>query len=183
VEFRVNTGAEAGAGNIIDWSLGVGPLTARAGETARALRWEPGMPVQLSLRLARDAAVAPKAEPGRPDLSVSGRTVTFRFDDPWALFSFVNAYRDTDGAGDDGRGQLLRFDFPLAGSAAVPAAPDTRARVFVRLRVSAPGKHAALAWPALFPAQVPLWQDAQQKVEQQEVEQIEVAQREQEASP
>lgn len=183
VEFRVNTGAEAGAGNIIDWSLGVGPLTARPGETARALRWEPGMPVQLSLRLARDAAVAPKAEPGRPDLSVSGRTVTFRFDDPWALFSFVNAYRDADGAGDDGRGQLLRFDFPLAGSAAVPAAPDTRARVFVRLRVSAPGKHAALAWPALFPAQVPLWQDAQQKVEQQEVEQKEVAQREQEASP
>ena len=96
-------------------------------------------------------------------MQVIDRTVTFRFDDPWALFSFINAYRDangTDGAGDDGRGALLRFEFPLAAGGATPAPmvpmADSRARVFVRLRVSAPGKHAALAWPAVFPSQVPL---------------------------
>lgn len=163
VEFRMNTGAEAGASKIIDWSLGIGTLTARPGDAPRTLRWEPGMPVQLSLRLARDAAVVPKSEAGRPDMRVADRTVTFRFDDPWALFSFINAYRDGETPGDDGRGQLLRFEFPLAPSVAAPlAAPDTRARVFVRLRVSAPGKHAALAWPTLFPAQVPLWQEPQE---------------------
>jgi type VI secretion system protein ImpL len=162
VEFRANTAAEAGASKIIDWSLGVGSATARMGGAATALRWEPGMPVVLSLRLARDAAVVPKREPGRPDMQVIDRTVTFRFDDPWALFSFVNAYRDADAGADDGRGALLRFEFPLAASGPVPAAAaDTRARVFVRLRVSAPGKHAALAWPAVFPSQVPLWQDTQ----------------------
>lgn len=145
----------------IEWTLSVGTSTARPGSAA-ALRWEPGMPVQLSLRLARDGAVVPKGEPGRPDVRVVDRTVSFRFDDPWALFSFINAYRDPDAPGDDGRGPLLRFEFPLAGSGAVPsAAADARARVFLRLRVSAPGKHAALAWPAVFPAQVPSWQEPQ----------------------
>jgi type VI secretion system protein ImpL len=159
VEFRANTVAEAGAGNIIDWSLTVGAATLRLGEPARSLRWEPGMPVLLSLRLARDGALVPKVEPGRPGMRVAERTVSFRFDDPWALLSFVNAYRDGDTPGDDGRTSLLRFEVPLAGAAA--PAPDARARVFVRLRVSPPGKHLALAWPAVFPAQVPPWQDPQ----------------------
>ena len=164
VDFRVNTGAELGAGTIIDWSLGIGTLTARPGEAPRALRWEPGMPVLLSLRLARDAAVVPRIETGRPDMRVLERSVTFRFDDPWALFSFINTYRDADTPGEDGRGQILRFEFPLVGSG---AAPDSRARVFVRLRVSAPGKQVALAWPAVFPSQVPPWQEAQPAAQQE----------------
>ena len=163
VDFRANTGAESGANKIIDWSLTVGGATLHLGEQARALRWEPGMPVLLSLRLARDGTVVPRAEPGRPDMRVVDRTVVFRFDDPWALISFINAYRDMGTPGDDGLAPLLRFEFPLAsaGTGLPPPRPEARARVFLRLRVSAPGKHAPLAWPALFPAQVPLWQDAQ----------------------
>lgn len=163
VDFRANAGAETGANKIIDWRLTVGSATLRLGEPARALHWEPGMPVQLSLRLARDGTVVPKAEAGRPDMQVADRTVVFRADDPWALISFVNAYRDGGTPGDDGQAPLLRFEFPLAsaGSAVPLPRAEARARVFLRLRVSAPGKHAPLAWPALFPAYMPPWQESQ----------------------
>jgi len=163
VDFRANRGAEAGANKIIEWSLSVGGAALRMGEPARPLRWEPGMQVALSLRLARDGAVVPRAEPGRPAMRVNDRTVVYRFDDPWALISFVNAHRESGSLGDDARSPLLRFEFPLASAGTDLPLPrsEARARVFLRLRVSAPGKHAPLAWPTLFPAQVPLWHEPQ----------------------
>lgn len=165
VEFRANSAAETDANKIIDWTLSVGGAALRQGDAARVLRWEPGMPVLLSLRLARDATVVPVAEPGHPGLSVADRTVSYRFTDPWALFTFINTYRDTDTPGEDGRAPLLRFEFPMAASAGGPAAlakAQARARVFLRVRVSAPGKRTPLAWPAAFPAQVPSWQDTRE---------------------
>jgi len=156
-QFRVNVAAESEANKIIEWSLAIGASTVRQGEPPRALRWEPGMPVLLSLRLARDGNVVPKAEAGHPNMTVEARTVNYRFDDPWALFSFIGAYRDGDTSAGDGRVPLLRFEFPLAHSE--PAAPDTRARVFVRLLVSAPGKRAPLAWPLAWPTHAPAWEE------------------------
>lgn len=156
-QFRVNLAAESEANKIIEWSLAIGANTARQGEPPRALRWEPGMPVLLTLRLARDGAVLPKAEAGHPNMTVESRTVSYRFDDPWALFSFIGAYRDGDTSAGDGRVPLLRFEFPLAHSE--PAAADTRARVFIRLLVSAPGKRAPLAWPLAWPTQAPAWDE------------------------
>ncbi|KRB92489.1 type VI secretion system protein [Duganella sp. Root198D2] len=155
-QFRVNVAAESEGNKIIEWSLAIGANTVRQGEV-RALRWEPGMPVLLTLRLARDGTVVPKAEAGHPNMTVEARTVSYRFDDPWALFSLIGAYRDGDTSAGDGRVPLLRFEFPLAHSE--PAAPDTRARVFVRLLVSAPGKRAPLAWPLAWPTQAPAWDE------------------------
>ncbi|MFM9436148.1 type VI secretion system protein ImpL [Janthinobacterium sp. CG_23.3] len=162
VQFRAAGPAEAEANQIIDWSLSIGAATLRLADPARALRWEPGMPVLLSLRLARDGSGVPKAEPGQPNMAVSERTVSYRFDDPWALFSFIGAYRDGDAADGEQRAPLLRFEFPVtraaAGANVAPAA--ARARVFLRLNVSAPGKRAPLAWPTVFLSQVPGWQEA-----------------------
>jgi type VI secretion system protein ImpL len=159
VEFRANAGAERGANKLIDWTLAVGPATLRLGEAARPLRWEPGMKVMLSLRLASDGGVLPVVEPGRPGMSVTGRTANFVSDDPWALFSFVNAYREPDSAGDDGRAPLLRFPFRLAPAPGAAPVPDSDARVYLRLRVSAPGKLAPLAWPSGVPGRLPLTLD------------------------
>jgi len=160
IDFRVNRSDEQRANAIIDWSLSVGPATLRQGEPARALRWEPGMPVVLGLRLARDGLLAPDAGAAakRPDMTVVERTVTFRFDDPWALFTFVHTFRTPDPAGDDGRAPLLRVAFPVvAAGTAVPPAPPAAVQVFLRARVRAPGKQTILAWPAAFPEQLPLW--------------------------
>ena len=160
IDFRVNRLAEQRANAIIEWTLSVGPATLRQGEPARALRWEPGMPVMLGLRLARDGVLAPDpgAHASRPNMSVAERTVNFRFNDPWALVTFVQTFRVADPAGDDGRAPLLRVEFPVvaAGTAVPPAAPST-VQVFLRARVRAPGKQTTLAWPAAFPEQLPLW--------------------------
>ncbi|NHZ83173.1 hypothetical protein F2P44_28440 [Massilia sp. CCM 8695] len=162
VQFRPAGVADAGANQIIDWRLAIGAGTLRLGDPPRALRWEPGMPVLLSLRLARDGTGQPQAEPGHVNMSVTERSVNYRFDDPWALFSFIGAYRDSEVADGDQRGPLLRFEFPVlhsgAGADVVPLA--ARTRVFLRLGVSAPGKRTPLAWPTVFLSHVPGWQDA-----------------------
>lgn len=160
VQFRANPDDEVDANKIIDWNLTVGAASVRRGDTPRALRWEPGQPVTLALRLARDGVAAPRAEPGQPAMSVAERTVSYRFEDPWALFSFIGAHRQSGPPGAEDRAPLLRFEFPVTheGPAALAQAA-TRARVFLRLSVSAPGKRTPLAWPAAFPSQVPAWQE------------------------
>jgi type VI secretion system protein ImpL len=160
VEFRANSAAELEANKIIDWTLSIGGQVQRWREAAKPLRWEPGLPVVLTLRVARDGPVAPKAESAQPGMAVEDRTVTFTFRDPWALYTLISAQREADVPGRaDARSQLLRFEFPLIGYApegkALPT--ESRARVFLRLSVSAPGKRAPLAWPGAFPTRAPEW--------------------------
>lgn len=160
-EFRVNPANEHQGNKIIDWSLTVGAQTLRAREPARALRWEPGVPIEVRLRLARDGPVAPQAESAQPALSVEeAREARFRFSDPWALFSLLAVQREPEGAGRaEARSQLLRFEFPLVptSAAALAETQDLRARVYLRLIVSPAGKRAPLAWPGVFPIRAPQW--------------------------
>ena len=155
-DFRANQGAEVDGNKIIEWSLTIGSQTLRQREPARALRWEPGMAVTLALRLAQDGPTVPRADPAQPDMAVEQRTVSYRFEDPWALLSFVSAHRDGDSGA---RTQLLRFEFPTnqMGEGGRVQLRDARAKVFVRLVLSAPGKRAPLAWPSAFPVKVPTW--------------------------
>ena len=161
VEFRANLAHEQQGNTIIDWSLTVGSQTLRARDPARALRWEPGMPLEVRLRLARDGPVLPQSDPSQPALAVEDlREVRYRFNDPWALFSLVAAQREAPSATRaDARAQLLRFEFPLAAaSGAASLGPDAaRARVYLRLSISPAGKRAPLPWPGAFPVRAPEW--------------------------
>jgi type VI secretion system protein ImpL len=160
VEFRANPAAEIHGNKIIDWSLTVGSQTLHQRDPARPLRWEPGLPIAFSVRVARDGPVMPKAEPGRAGMSVEDVSVTYRFNDPWALFTFIGMHRELDApAGTDARSQLLRFEFPVASSSenARIAPKEARAKLFVRIHVSAAGKRAPLTWPGVFPTRVPSW--------------------------
>jgi type VI secretion system protein ImpL len=160
-EFRANPAQEHQGNKIIEWSLTVGTQTLRAREPARALRWEPGLPIEVRLRLARDGPVAPQAEASQPALSIEEpREVRYRFSDPWALYSFIATQREPESASrTDARSQLLRFEFPLVatGVAGLAQTQEMRARVFLRLTVSPAGKRAPLAWPGGFPARAPEW--------------------------
>ncbi len=114
----------------------------------------------MTLRVARDGPVVPVTDAGRPGMSVDDRTVTYRFDDPWALFTMITLHRETDApATSDARSQLLRFEFPIVTNIDNPLIVLTvsRARVFVRVAVSAAGKRKPLAWPGAFPVRVPAW--------------------------
>ncbi|MDN6886982.1 type VI secretion system protein [Variovorax sp. CAN2819] len=161
VEFRANTMAEIEGNKIIDWSFEVGDQVLRLRDAPRTLRWEYGTPVALVLRIAKDSPLIARADPQQHALITDGQTVSFRFADPWALFTLAQRQREGDPAQrPDGRSQLLKFEFPLVAQSAGDAAqaPDGgRARVFLRVAASPAGKKNALIWPAAFPARAPEW--------------------------
>ena len=159
VEFRANTAAEIDGNKIIDWALTMGNQTLRQREPLKMLRWEPGMPVTLSLRVARDAPAVP-VNAGVAGVSVDDKTVSYKFSDPWALYTFVSQHREPEGgARSDNRSQLLKFDFPIKTVSDNPKLPSTEslARVFLRLTISPAGKRTPLAWPGVFPVRAPEW--------------------------
>ncbi|WP_028311610.1 type VI secretion system protein [Derxia gummosa] len=158
VEFRANPAGEAEGNKLIDWSLDIGSQHLGWRDAARPLRWEPGQPITLSWRFAKDGPVQPVADERQPAYVVANRAVTLRQADPWALISLVSQYREPGAGRADPRGQLLRFEFPLrVASADTPGAPpaDSRARVYLRMTISPAGKRAPLAWPGAFPTRAP----------------------------
>lgn len=160
VEFRANSADESEGSKIIDWALTSGTQTLRARDPAKSLFWEPGQTLSLSLRVAKDSPLAPKADAKQTDMSVDDRTVTYRFNDPWALFSFITSHREPDRASrSDVRTQLLRFEFPMAGQVdeGKPVLLESQARVFIRLGLSPVGKKTLLSWPSPFPVKAPEW--------------------------
>lgn len=158
VEFRANQAAEVEGNKVIDWSLDVGPQTIKLRDTPRLMRWEPGMPVTLNLRLAKDIQGNALPDPQQPALAVDGKTVTYRFTDTWSLVRMVQRQRESDPSGrGDLRTQLLRMEFPM-GTGAEPgkgAQPDTRAKVFLRLTLYPVGKRTPQVWPVSFPVKAP----------------------------
>jgi type VI secretion system protein ImpL len=158
VEFRVNQAAEVDGNKVIDWSLDVGPQTLKLRDASRLLRWEPGMPVTLTLRLAKDIPGNALADPQQTAMTVDGKTVTYRFTDTWSLVRMVQRQREPDPSGrGDLRTQLLRMEFPIGTGpeAGKGAQPDVRAKVFLRLTLFPVGKRTPVVWPVSFPTRAP----------------------------
>jgi type VI secretion system protein ImpL len=177
VEFRANQGAENQGNQVIDWSLEIGRQRLSLRDTPKPMRWEPGQPITLTLRLAKDGQASPMADPRQPAMSVDGKTVTLRFADAWSLFNLIGRQREVE-ARNEGRSQLLRVEFPLQidslptlssaalGKNANTAAPvstvgpssvgsENRARIYLRLTLSPPGKRNPLTWPGPLPTRAP----------------------------
>lgn len=161
VDMRANTVMELEGNKIIDWVLEVGDQSLRLRDSPRALRWTYGTPLVLNLRLAKDAPVKALIDPLQSAMDTDGQVVSYRFSDPWSLFSLMHNYRDADtGARTDSRAQLLKFEFPLRSALAsdsIDTQSSGRVRVFMRMAVSAPGKKAPLPWPASFPTRAVEW--------------------------
>ena len=175
VEFRAHQGAEIQGNKVIDWSLEIGRQRLGLRDAPKPLRWEPGQPITLTLRLAKDGQFSPLADPKQPALSVDGKTVTLRFADGWSLFNLIGRQREAE-ARNDGRSQLLRVEFPLqmdspevpANSLTTKGTPqplpatlkpaeigENRAKVYLRLTLSPPGKRTPLIWPGPLPTRAP----------------------------
>lgn len=161
VDFRVNQKAEVDGNKIIDWSLAVGDRSVDLRDANRQLRWRVGMPIALTLRWAKDASTAPVDDGSIAHLSVDGKSVIYRFTDPWSLVSMLKtqAAAPVDaGSRAELRPHTLKFEFVTQP---IPAAgqyrsnlPGKRARVFIRLTVTPGGKKDILSLP-VFPAQAP----------------------------
>jgi hypothetical protein len=108
----------------------------------------------VTLRFAKDSPDIPVAEAGGADTRTAGanprtegRTVTYEFRDPWALFRLLAAYVDQNaeyGATDAGSPVMLRFVIPTASDVAHakaqgPLKTKQEIRVFARLRFYIPG--------------------------------------------
>lgn len=161
VDMRANAALELEGNKIIDWTLEVGDQALKLRDAPRALRWTYGAPMTLTLRIAKDAPIKALVDPLQAAMDTDGHTVSYRFSDPWALFSMMQKHREGDASSrSESRAQMLKFEFPLqtvVGSDAVPVAGSGRARVFMRVAVSAPGKKSPLPWPASFPSRAVEW--------------------------
>lgn len=158
VDFRANQSSEIEGNKVIDWTLEVGPQSLRLRDTPRPLRWEPGTPVTLTLRLAKDSPVNASADPQQPQMVADGKSVSYRFTDTWALVRMIQRQREPDVAGRaDGRAQLLRMEFPMSLTSDNPKATpqEVRARVYLRLTLSPVGKRTPVFWPGTFPTRAP----------------------------
>lgn len=158
VEFRANQAGEMEGNKVIDWSLDVGPQTLKLRDAPRLLRWEPGMPVTLTLRLAKDIPGNALPDPQQNAMGVDGKTVSYRYTDTWSLIRMVQRQREADPTGrGDLRTQLLRMEFPI-GTGTEPgkgSQPDVRAKVYLRLTLYPVGKRTPMTWPVAFPIRAP----------------------------
>ena len=161
VDFRATRTGEIAANQVIDWTLKMGSQSVSMSESSGTLHWEYGMPVTLVLRFAKDSPFTAQNDPEQRAFSTDGRTLTWQFADPWALFSFVCAQRVPDAlARDRASGPLLKFDFPLGTVSAADLSllpKHAHGQVFVRLTLSAPGSKTPLPWPGSFPTSAPEW--------------------------
>jgi type VI secretion system protein ImpL len=145
---------------VIDWTLEIGGQVLRWRDPPKTLRWEPGSPVTLTLRMAKDSLITPVADVNQAAMQVDGKAAVFRFTDPWALLTMIQRQREPDGgARADGRSQLLRMEFPLSVASEDSKAPplEARSRVYLRLTLSPVGKKSPLPWPGIFPVRAPEW--------------------------
>lgn len=157
VEMRVNREHERCGEQIIEWVLDRGGLTVDQRSTGKTVRWQPGQPLELRLRWAKDAPALPAGGAGRAGFFVDGSWAVWRFSDRWALLHLLEALaaepQDFTGF-EDPAPHTLRLsaalrkapapaeDGPPPAVAGVtdPTCPPDAAetRVYVRLRVLAP---------------------------------------------
>ncbi|MDO9360334.1 MAG: type VI secretion system protein [Polaromonas sp.] len=158
VEFRTNQSLEVEGNKVIDWTLEVGSQTLKLRDPPRPLRWEPGNPITLTLRLAKDSPVNAMGDLQQPQMFAEGKTVSYRFADAWALIRMIQRQREPDAAGRaDGRSQLLRMEFPMVFSTDNPrqTPQEVKARVYMRISLSPVGKRTPVFWPGVFPTRAP----------------------------
>ncbi len=156
---------------IAEWVLTTGDnIPSTIGATSPG-HWTYGDPVSLALRWAKDSTMIPVAK-APASLDQKSRTVVYQFSDKWSLLRML--VQMAPPASDFERGvdpdpQTMLFTVAqenaapvIAGAAASASGQSTTTsqtanppvEVFVRMRISAPGKTDALRIPT-FPTQAP----------------------------
>lgn len=156
---------------IAEWVLTTGDSRPRTLGSTSPGNWTYGDSVTLSLRWAKDSTMIP-APAAFPSVDQTSRTAVYRFRDPWSLLRMLVQMaapaNDFEGGADPDPQTML---FTVRQQEAKPSIKGATAsgngenaaanqvanqpvKVFVRIRVSAPGKAEALRIP-VFPTQAP----------------------------
>jgi type VI secretion system protein ImpL len=140
-QFRVLQAHENGANEVIEWRLFSGDL-ANNDPQRRPLTWRVGEPMRFSFRWAQNAPHVPITGGQVHRLEVRDRTVTFRYNDPWALITLITQNRPRSSEWTPGPGRpphVLAFEVPTAMADGSPS-EEPPARFFVDLALrAAPG--------------------------------------------
>jgi len=169
--FRVNRAHEANGDQIIDWTLETGDNSIHKSDPPPLIgHWTYGEPIKLLLRWAKNSPAQPvqSVTPtgGPPAGKVTDGTVEFEYDDPWSLLLLLQqhaaAASDFARSVDPDPHTLVftaQVNSPVVGNHGQAAQADKTAatenvRVFVRLKIFAPGKTDSLPLPN-FPSSAP----------------------------
>lgn len=160
--FRVNRNHEINGNQIIDWRLLVGGTSLQNSDPPATLHWSFGGPINLMLRWAKDSPQSPVAVPPAT-VNSQTRTVTFQFADAWSLLRMLAQHRPPASDFDrslDANPQTLVFTAaqqPVTAAGTQPTssrALNQAVKVFIRLKLYAPGKSTPLQVP-VFPVEAP----------------------------
>ena len=146
VDFRTNRLREIAGGQVVEWTLTVGPDVPSSFEPPRTMVWRRGYAVSLSARWARNAPQTP-ARPRRAHADLGGRTFRLSYVGSWALLALIAA--DAAPASDvalspEPRPNVLRIDAPLipnpeAAAGKLPRLDAARLRLRLDVRAVDPG--------------------------------------------
>lgn len=168
IAFRVNRAMEVGGNQIIDWALSIGDQTFRFGDTTHTGQWQYGQPVLLSLRWAKDAPEHPTFAGEGKGVQISGRTVSYRFDGPWALLRMLARYRASADDLADAAAQtphVLEFSIDTrTGDEKFKDALTAHDRVFIRITLMTSGKKKQVLVMPYFPERAPVLDAAETPV-------------------
>lgn len=174
LEMRVNRDRELCGDRIIEWVFDPdGPVVDRR-TTGKTVRWQPGQPLELRLRWARDGMAMPAPGDDSRGFFVDGPWAIWRFTDRWALLHLLETLQaapEDFAELTDPAPHTLKLEAALERVAPAPGegppaiagvtpsrrdCPEdaTRSRVFVRLRVLAPEDKTLLV-RAPFPTAAP----------------------------
>lgn len=145
-QFRVNREREKGGDQIFEWLMDINGVPLNTDGSA-ALPWRMADKIALGLRWAKNSSLVPAADLAPPGMGIERATVTWRYDDTWALLRLLTEHAAPESdlsASDARRPVVLRFKVPTRdkqGNAADEAV------VYARLEVSVHGKPERLRVP------------------------------------
>ena len=144
LEFRTGRLQEAGADQIMEWSINSGGrrYSSRGNDL---FQWKIGEPIEVQLRWAANSPVSPLALASKSyNYSVGERSASFKYSGDWALFELLEKHKSV--AVDADGGVALMFPVPTLG-------PKGRqdAKVFVSLFPPDAGVALVPDFPALAP--------------------------------
>ncbi|AJQ97514.1 type VI secretion system protein [Gynuella sunshinyii] len=157
LSFRYAAARSPGSEQVVRWQLSNGSEQVFYPNGGSELAWLSGEPVQFTARWAERSPVQPQFDSRQSNLTVSGRSASFRQEGNWALIRFVRQYLDSSSP--------VSNRLALSFSVPVKTVDDTQdrdlqnsiLRLSMAFQVQDIGKQnwVPLNWPAVFPSRAP----------------------------
>ncbi len=143
IEFRVNRAHEAGASQLLDWVIQVGPQDIDLHSTTFSGVWAYGTPITVSFQWASNGPNQPMTDGNQPQLTVNESTATYTYNSPWALLELFLTQDSplTEFSNlTDPNPQTLFFKIPTRGTLTPHNPSSIPAKLFMRMTPKAPEK-------------------------------------------